>query len=704
MACCRARRRARLGTNRHRLQRRPTRDPARSTKIRPSSPSPSAAGARAAPGQEGRVVRPRRPCGRHGAPPRRRRRAEGRQRPPRHRDVARAGGLPALPEPHDARPRRPRLARSRPVRALVRALQPHAVHPALPLRLRPRAVATCRRCAPGAASRRVTPRCTTPRASRSPPVRSGRAWPPPSGWPSPSAASAGCSTRAPSPARAPSTTTSTCSPPTATSWRASRHEASALAGHQELGNLTLSTTRTTSPSRTTPTSRSPRTSRPATRPTAGTSAPSTGARTPPTARAVTTYVEDVDALLAAIEAGKKVTDKPTLVVLKTIIAWPAPTKQNTGKSHGSALGDDEIAATKGCSGFAPTRPSPSSPPSSPTPARSSTAARPPTRSGTSGYAAWRKANPDRAALLDRLVDGRPGRARQGPADLPRRTRRACPPGRRPARCSAIADVMPELWGGSADLAESNNTTMEGQPSFIPTGKQTDVEGRPVRPHAALRHPRVRDGLILNGIALEGLTRPYGGTFLVFSDYMRGAVRLAAIQGSPSPSSGRTTRSASARTARPTSRSSTSPRCAPCRASTSCDPPTPTRRPWSGAPSSRTPGPAGPGLTRQNLPIWDRTKYAKASSASKGAYVLVDGDSTARSARRHPRGDRLRGAASPSARERLEKSGSDARRVDAVPGVVREADPVLPGEGLPAGGPGPGQHRGRGRDGLARQRR
>ena len=221
-------------------------------------------------------------------------------------------------------------------------------------------------------------------------------------------------------------------------------------------------------------------------------------------------------------------------MLRTIIAWPAPTKQDTGKSHGSALGDPEIAATKELLGFDPKKtfevPRSLLAHTRKVVARGKAAH----KSWDKGYAAWRKAQPERAALLDRLVAG----------DLPDGLDQAVPtfaadPKGIATRAAsgkvlgALADVVPELWGGSADLAESNNTTMEGQPSFIPKSKQTrEWSGGP---YGRTLHFGIREfgmGLILNGIALEGLTRPYGGTFLVFSDYMRPAVRLAAIQQLP----------------------------------------------------------------------------------------------------------------------------------------------------------------------------
>ncbi|MEP6629007.1 MAG: transketolase C-terminal domain-containing protein, partial [Lapillicoccus sp.] len=243
------------------------------------------------------------------------------------------------------------------------------------------------------------------------------------------------------------------------------------------------------------------------------------------------------------------------------------------------------------------------------------------------YAAWRKANPDKTALLDRLVagrtpDGMPAALPSFAADTVKGMSTRAASGK---VLGALADVMPELWGGSADLAESNNTTMEGQPSFIPAGKQTqEWQGGP---GGRTLHFGIREfgmGCILNGIALEGLTRPYGGTFLVFSDYMRGAVRLAAIQGIPvtfvwthdSIGLGE-----DGPTHQPVEH------LAALRAMPGLDVVRPadaneTAAVWGTILENARP--AGLVLTRQNLPIWDRRAFAKASNASKGAYVLVDG--------------------------------------------------------------------------------
>nr|WP_246092473.1 transketolase [Oryzihumus leptocrescens] len=344
-----------------------------------------------------------------------------------------------------------------------------------------------------------------------------------------------------------------------------------------------------------------------------------------------TYVEDVDALLAAVERGKAIADKPTLVVLKTIIAWPAPTKQNTGKSHGSALGDEEIQATKRLLGFDPEA-------TFAVEEDVIARAREVQQRGKQAhaewderYAAWRAAQPERAALLDRLVE----------RELPEGLADALPVFEADAKgiatraasgkvLGALADVMPELWGGSADLAESNNTTMAGVESFIPAGKQThEWKGGP---YGRTLHFGIREfgmGAILNGIALEGLTRPYGGTFLVFSDYMRPAVRLAALQQIPvtfvwthdSIGLGE-----DGPTHQPVEH------LAALRAIPGLDVVRPadaneTAVAWRTI-LEHSDRPAGLALTRQALPVLDRGTFGSAEGVAKGAYVLADGSKDA----------------------------------------------------------------------------
>ncbi|MCL2543315.1 MAG: transketolase [Nocardioidaceae bacterium] len=247
------------------------------------------------------------------------------------------------------------------------------------------------------------------------------------------------------------------------------------------------------------------------------------------------YDEDVPALHEALKAAEAVTDKPSLIVLRTVIAWPAPNAQNTEAAHGSALGDDEIIATKKVLGFDPEK-------KFEVPDEVIAHTRGLVERGKALAAewdekqsAWAAANPDGAALLARM------RKRAVPegldAALP--VFEADPKGLATRAASgkvinAIAEIMPELWGGSADLAGSNNTTIKGAASFIPKDRSTgEWEGDPL--HGRVLHFGIREhgmGAIMNGIAVHGGTRVFGGTFLQFSDYMRGAVRVGALMGAP----------------------------------------------------------------------------------------------------------------------------------------------------------------------------
>ena len=346
-----------------------------------------------------------------------------------------------------------------------------------------------------------------------------------------------------------------------------------------------------------------------------------------------TYVEDIDALNAAIEAGRAITDKPSLIVLRTIIAWPSPTKQNTGKSHGSALGADEIAGLKTALGFDPEVAFPVAP-------RVLTQARKVVARGKAAhkawdrrYAAWRKAQPEGAALLDRIVErGLPtdlaAALPSWPADAKGIATRAASG----KVLSALAPVLPELWGGSADLAESNNTTMAGEPSFIPARRQThEWKGGPF---GRTLHFGIREfgmGAILNGIALEGLTRPYGGTFLVFSDYMRGAVRLAAIQQLPVTFVW-THDSIGLGEDGPTHQPIE--HLAALRAMPGLDvvrPADANETAYAWLEILRNARPAALALSRQNLPVLDRKVHAPARNVAKGGYVLIDGGADGRQA-------------------------------------------------------------------------
>jgi len=236
------------------------------------------------------------------------------------------------------------------------------------------------------------------------------------------------------------------------------------------------------------------------------------------------------AIEAAMAEALLITDKPTLIRLRTVIAWPAPKARNTAKSHGSALGADEVAATK----IELNLPAQDFyfPEEVEKHVRKVQQRSAKLKSNWQGkFSKWQSANPERAALLERL------RKRELPtnwnADLPVfasdkevSTRKASGD-----VINALAAKMPELFGGSADLAESNNTTIEGGGSFLPTTSK--MKG--ASPYGRIIHFGIREhamGSILNGIALHGLARSFGGTFLVFSDYMRGAVRLAALMKLP----------------------------------------------------------------------------------------------------------------------------------------------------------------------------
>ena len=246
------------------------------------------------------------------------------------------------------------------------------------------------------------------------------------------------------------------------------------------------------------------------------------------------YTEDVEALYEAIQAARDHQGAPSFISLRTIIGWPAPNKQNTGAAHGSALGADEVAATKKILGFDPAVNFPVEDEALAHARLVGERAKQAHARWNEEFAAWAAASPERKALLDRLS----ARALpDGWADaLP--SFEASEKGLATRSASgqvlnALAPVLPELWGGSADLAGSNDTTMKGEPSFIPADHQTKMF--PGNPFGRTLHFGIREhtmGAILNGIALHGLTRPYGGTFLVFSDYMRGAVRLSALMKQP----------------------------------------------------------------------------------------------------------------------------------------------------------------------------
>lgn len=335
---------------------------------------------------------------------------------------------------------------------------------------------------------------------------------------------------------------------------------------------------------------------------------------------------DRDALEKAMLSALAENKKPTLIRLKTVIAWPAPKLRNTAKSHGSALGADEIAATKVELGLNPEEsfiaPQDVIEHTRQAIARGKAAS----AKWNEEFAEWQKKNPESAALLNRLSK----------RDLPADFAKAIPTfeagkdiATRAASgkvINAIAKALPEFWGGSADLAESNNTTIEEGGSFLPaTSKMKDAN-----PFGRIVHFGIREhamGAILNGIALHGLTRPFGGTFLVFSDYMRGSVRLAALMDIPSI-------------------------FVWTHDSIGLGEDGPTHQPIEHVASLRlipnfnlirpadanevaiawreviTRGkPAGFALSRQNLPVVDRNKCGSAEGVAKGAYIICNTEGT-----------------------------------------------------------------------------
>nr|ADW82824.1 transketolase [Corynebacterium pekinense]ADW82825.1 transketolase [Corynebacterium pekinense] len=337
--------------------------------------------------------------------------------------------------------------------------------------------------------------------------------------------------------------------------------------------------------------------------------------------------EDVAAIEAAVAEAKKDTKRPTFIRVRTIIGFPAPTMMNTGAVHGAALGAAEVAATKTELGFDPeahfaiddeviahTR---------------SLAERAAEKKATwqVKFDEWAAANPENKALFDRL------NSRELPAgyadELPTwdadekgvATRKASE-----AALQALGKTLPELWGGSADLAGSNNTVIKGSPSFGPESISTETWS--VEPYGRNLHFGIREhamGSILNGISLHGGTRPYGGTFLIFSDYMRPAVRLAALMetdayyvwthdsiglGEDGPTHQPVETLAALRAI---------PGLSVLRPADANE----TAQAWAAALEYKE-GPKGLALTRQNIPVLEGTKEKAAEGVRRGGYVLVEG--------------------------------------------------------------------------------
>ena len=248
--------------------------------------------------------------------------------------------------------------------------------------------------------------------------------------------------------------------------------------------------------------------------------------------------EDVTALEAALRKAKAETARPSIIAVRTIIGWPAPTKQNTGKAHGSALGEDEVRRTKEILGYNPDVHFFVDPEVLAHTRQAVDRGRAAEADWQPSFDAWAQANGQAKALFDRLItrtlpDGWTDVLPTFPTEKDGKPNSMATRAASGKVLTALAPVLPELWGGSADLAESNNTTMEGEPSFIPAQHQTkEWSGGPFGRtlHFGIREHAM--GSIMNGITLHGATRVYGGTFLIFSDYMRPPVRLAALMKLP----------------------------------------------------------------------------------------------------------------------------------------------------------------------------
>ena len=331
---------------------------------------------------------------------------------------------------------------------------------------------------------------------------------------------------------------------------------------------------------------------------------------------------DLAALDAAIVAAKSELKKPSLIRMKSVIAWPAPKARGTAKSHGSALGDEEIAATKKELGLNPDE-------KFAMPSDVLNHARQVKVRGAAHraewnlkFSEWQKAHPEKAALLSRLAK------RELPAgwdaDLPTFEVGKDVASRAASGhvINAIAAKLPEFWGGSADLAESNNTTIEGGKSFLPaTSAMKDAD-----PYGRIIHFGIREhamGSILNGITLHGLTRVFGGTFAVFSDYMRPSVRLAALMDIPTTfvwthdSIGLGEDGPTHQPIEHFAALRAIPNFAVIRPADGNE----VREAWKAILQRKKP--AGLLLSRQNLRTVDRTTHASAAGLHQGAYILKE---------------------------------------------------------------------------------
>ena len=373
---------------------------------------------------------------------------------------------------------------------------------------------------------------------------------------------------------------------------------------------------------------------------------------------------DREKLEAAMFKAAAEKSKPVLIRLHSIIAWPAPNAKGTAKSHGSALGNDEIESTKKLLGLDPAETFFAPKPIIEHARKVKERGRHEYELWLSDFDVWKRDNPERADLLSRLTSKQlpkdwDERIPQFPSDKDVATRAASG-----KAIQYIAEQLPEFWGGSADLAESNNTTIENGGSFLPV----DSKIRGANPFGRVVHFGIREhamAAILNGAALHGFIKPFGGTFLVFSDYMRGSVRLSALMqlpvtyvwthdsiglGEDGPTHQPVEHLAALRAI---------PGLAIIRPADANE----VSASWIEI--IKRGKPAGLALSRQNLPVIDRNKYQDISGVKKGAYVLAYGDDNQKDACQViliATGSEVHLAL--SARENLAQAGIKARVVSA----------------------------------------
>ena len=335
--------------------------------------------------------------------------------------------------------------------------------------------------------------------------------------------------------------------------------------------------------------------------------------------------EDVVAIEEAVKAAQAETERPSFIRVKTVIGYPAPNKMNTGGVHGAALGDDEVAATKEVLGFDPER-------SFHIDDEVIAHTRKLRERGAEKHAAWQKkfdewaaANPENKALFDRM------QARELPQDFDAElpvwepgeslaTRKASE-----ATIQALAASLPEMWGGSADLAGSNNTVIKGADSFGPAAITTDMWS--AQPYGRNLHFGIREhamSAIMNGIALHGNTRVYGGTFLIFSEYQYPAVRLGSLMSTDTyyvwthDSIGLGEDGPTHQPVETLSALRAIPNLSVIRPADANE----TAQAWAAALEYKA-APKGLALSRQGLPVLEGTKEKAHDGVRRGAYVLVE---------------------------------------------------------------------------------